>query len=46
MPSIGEQMTLVAVGPIRTWSRRFLLKPGRKYEEAVKAFAPYEQTKK
>ena len=24
---------------------RFLLKPGRKYEEAVKAFAPYDKTK-
>jgi hypothetical protein len=24
---------------------RFLLKPGRKYEEAVKSFQPYEQVK-
>jgi hypothetical protein len=24
---------------------RFLLKPGRKYEEAVKSFQPYDQTK-
>ena len=24
---------------------RFLLKPGRKYEEAVKAFQPYDKTK-
>lgn len=24
---------------------RFLLKPGRKYEEAVKAFAPYDTVK-
>ena len=24
---------------------RFLLKPGRKYEEAVKAFQPYDRTR-
>ncbi len=24
---------------------RFLLKPGRRYEEAVKAFQPYDRTK-
>ena len=24
---------------------RFLLKPGRKYEDAVKSFAPYQETK-
>jgi uncharacterized protein YecE (DUF72 family) len=46
MPSIGEQMTLLGsrTNPDLV-AARFLLKPGRKYEEAVKAFAPYEQTK-
>ena len=46
MPSVSEQMA-------RHGSRtnpaliaaRFLLKPGRKYEEAVKAFAPYDSVK-
>jgi uncharacterized protein YecE (DUF72 family) len=46
MPSIGEQMTLLGsrTNPDLV-AALFLLKPGRKYEEAVKAFAPYEQTK-
>ena len=46
MPSIGEQM---AIPGSRTnpgiVAARFLLKPGRKYEEAVKTFAPYQATK-
>jgi len=46
MPSVSEQMALpgsrtnpdlIAV--------RFFLKPGRKYEDAVKAFQPYDRTK-
>jgi uncharacterized protein YecE (DUF72 family) len=46
MPSVTEQMALPGS---RTNSdrmaARFLLKPGRKYEDAVKAFQPYNSTK-
>jgi uncharacterized protein YecE (DUF72 family) len=46
MPSVGEQMALSgsqthpALG-----AARFLLKPGRRYEEAVQTFHPYDQVK-
>jgi hypothetical protein len=46
MPPVGEQMTMSG-----SWTNpkliaaRFLLKPGRKYEEAVKAFQPYDKIK-
>ena len=46
MPPVSEQMALdgsrTAPG---LCAARFLLKPGRRYEEAVKAFAPYDQSK-
>ena len=46
MPPVGEQMALpsseTSSGLI---AARFLLKPGRKYEEAVEAFQPYQETK-
>ena len=46
MPPVSEQMALPGS---RTNSgliaARFLLKPGRKYEEAVKSFQPYDKTK-
>jgi uncharacterized protein YecE (DUF72 family) len=46
MPSISEQMLLPGS---RTnpdlMAARFLLKPGRKYEEAVRTFQPYDKTK-
>jgi len=46
MPAISEQMALYGS---RTNSSicaaRFLLKPGRKYDEAVKLFEPYDQIK-
>jgi uncharacterized protein YecE (DUF72 family) len=46
MPPIGEQMELDGSKPNPDLvAARFLLKPGRTYEEAVKAFQPYEQTK-
>jgi uncharacterized protein YecE (DUF72 family) len=46
MPSAGEQAALPASQTHESLTvARFLLKPGRKYEEAVKAFAPYEGTK-
>jgi uncharacterized protein YecE (DUF72 family) len=46
MPSVNEQM---AIPNSRTnphlVAARFLLKPGRKYEDAVKSFHPYDQTR-
>jgi len=46
MPPVSEQM---ALPDSRTKpelvAARFLLKPGRKYEAAVKAFQPYDKTK-
>ena len=46
MPPVGEQMALPGS---RTnpdlMAARFLLKPGRKYEQAVKAFEPYDSIK-
>jgi uncharacterized protein YecE (DUF72 family) len=46
MPQVGEQMALLGsrTNPDLV-AARFLLKPGRKYEEAVKAFQPYDTTK-
>jgi uncharacterized protein YecE (DUF72 family) len=45
MPSIAEQMQVLES---RTnddlLGARFLLKPGRKYDDAVKAFSPYRET--
>ena len=46
MPSIGEQMTLPGSQTNTDLvAARFLLKPGRRYEEAVKTFEPYEAVK-
>jgi uncharacterized protein YecE (DUF72 family) len=46
MPPIGEQMDVPGsrTNPDLV-AARFLLKPGRSYEGAVKAFQPYNQTK-
>jgi uncharacterized protein YecE (DUF72 family) len=46
MPPISQQMELIGskTNP-DVVAARFLLRPGRKYEEAVTAFAPYQQTK-
>jgi uncharacterized protein YecE (DUF72 family) len=46
MPSVGEQMALPGsqTNP-ELVAARFLLKPGRAYEAAVKSFQPYDQTK-
>jgi uncharacterized protein YecE (DUF72 family) len=46
MPPVGEQIELSGseTNPGLT-AARFLLKPGRSYEEAVKSFQPYDQTK-
>jgi uncharacterized protein YecE (DUF72 family) len=46
MPSVSEQMSMPGS---RTYpnliAARFLLKPGRKYDEAVKTFQPYDKVK-
>ena len=46
MPPVGEQMALPGsrTNP-NLLAARFLLKPGRKYEEAVKTFQPYDRVK-
>jgi len=46
MPSVSEQMALPSsrTNP-NLIAVRFLLKPGRKYEEAVKTFQPYDKMK-
>ncbi len=46
MPPVGEQMALAGSRPNPALvAARFLLKPGRKYEEAVKEFQPYDRTR-
>ena len=46
MPPISEQLVIPGskTNPALT-AARFLLKPGRKYEDAVKIFQPYERVK-
>ena len=46
MPPVSEQLALAGsqTNPALT-AARFLLKPGRPYEEAVKAFQPYDRTR-
>jgi uncharacterized protein YecE (DUF72 family) len=46
MPPVAEQMALPGseTNPDLV-AARFLLKPGRKYEDAVKSFQPYDQTR-
>jgi uncharacterized protein YecE (DUF72 family) len=46
MPPVSEQMAMPGSGTNRELvAARFLLKPGRRYEDAVKAFQPYDKTK-
>ena len=46
MPSVGEQMALEGSrSNSKLVAARFLLKPGRRYEEAVKTFEPYDKTR-
>lgn len=46
MPPVGEQMAMPgSTTTPGTLTARFLLKPGRKYEDAVKSFQPYNETK-
>ena len=46
MPPVGEQMALAGsrTNP-SLCAARFLLKPGRKYEDSVKLFEPYDKVK-
>jgi uncharacterized protein YecE (DUF72 family) len=45
MPPVSQQMALAGSRTNAALvAARFLLKPGRKYEEAVKAFQPYAKT--
>ena len=46
MPPAAEQMSLPGSETNQQLvAARFLLKPGRKYEDAVKSFQPYDKTK-
>ena len=46
MPPVGEQMAMVgSLTHPRLCGARFLLKPGRKYQEAVDLFSPYDRVK-
>lgn len=46
MPPVSEQMALPGSRTNQNLiAARFLLKPGRKYEEAVKTFQPYDKVK-
>ena len=46
MPPVGEQMSVPGSRTTpNLLAARFLLKPGRKYEEAVKTFQPYDKVK-
>jgi hypothetical protein len=45
MPSVTEQMKMVGSETADFASARFLLKPGRNYEQAVKKFQPYTEVK-
>ena len=46
MPPVSEQLAMAGSETSDTFlAARFLLKPGRKYEEAVKEFSPYKAVK-
>jgi uncharacterized protein YecE (DUF72 family) len=46
MPPVGEQLSLPGSRTSETLcGARMLLRPGRRYEEAVKAFSPYSEIK-
>ena len=46
MPTVGEQMMVPGSDTSDSMvAARFLLKPGRKYEEAVEQFSPYKSVK-
>lgn len=43
MPSVAEQMRVPGVFTAKHGVARFLLRPGRSYQQAVERFAPYER---
>ena len=43
MPSVGEQLKVPGILTTDFTAARFLLKPGRSYEEAVRLFSPYDR---
>jgi uncharacterized protein YecE (DUF72 family) len=45
MPPVGEQMRMIGSETADFCAARFLLRPGRNYEQAVKAFTPYTEIK-
>jgi uncharacterized protein YecE (DUF72 family) len=45
MPPVSEQIATPGSFTADHFAARFLLKPGRKYEEAVKEFSPYREVK-
>ena len=45
MPPVSEQIATPGSFTSDHFAARFLLKPGRKYEEAVKEFSPYREVK-
>jgi hypothetical protein len=46
MPPVSEQMAMAgSLTNPNLCAARFFLKPGRKYEEAVKTFEPYDRVK-
>ena len=45
MPPVSEQMGMLGSETADFVTARFLLKPGRNYEQAVKAFQPYKEVK-
>ena len=45
MPSVSEQVAVDGAFTTDFFAARFLLRPGRKYQEAVKSFSPYGEVK-
>jgi len=45
MPPVEEQMAMPGAFTADFYAARFLLRPGRAYEQAVKEFQPYAETK-
>jgi uncharacterized protein YecE (DUF72 family) len=45
MPAVSEQMKLAETRTAEFLGARFLLKPGRKYDDAVSLFSPYDVIK-
>ena len=43
MPSVAEQMRVPGAFTAKHVVARFLLRPGRTYQQAVEQFAPYER---